>query len=77
MNKDKTKSDSHARSLLKGITWRVLATTTTILIAFIITGDASSAFTIGGIEFFGKLLLYYLHERVWEYVPRGFFRINS
>ena len=63
--------ESHARSILKGITWRILATATTVTIAFFITGDVQSALTIGGIEFFGKLLLYYLHERAWQIVPLG------
>ena len=63
--------ESHARSILKGVTWRILATATTVTIAFFITGDVQSALTIGGIEFFGKLLLYYLHERAWQIVPVG------
>ncbi len=63
--------ESHLRSLLKGITWRILATTTTICIAYIITGEIGDALKIGMIEFFGKLLIYYLHERAWQIVPRG------
>lgn len=56
--------ESHLRSVLKGVTWRVLATSTTVTIAYFITGDVKSALSIGGIEFFGKLGLYYLHERI-------------
>ena len=63
--------ESHLRSVLKGITWRILATTTTISIAYFITGDVKSALSIGGIEFFSKLALYYLHERAWQLAPRG------
>ncbi len=66
--------ESHLRSVLKGVTWRILATLTTVTIAFFITGDVKSALTIGGIEFFGKLLLYYLHERAWQMVPSGSIR---
>jgi len=66
--------ESHLRSILKGFTWRVLATATTVTIAYLITGDVSSALTIGGIEFVGKLLLYYFHERAWQMVPRGTIR---
>ena len=66
--------ETRLRSLLKGISWRIIATTTTIAIAYFITGDVSSAMSIGFVEFFGKLLLYYVHERAWQLAPRGTFR---
>lgn len=66
--------ESHLRSILKGFTWRILATLTTVTIAFFITGDVRSALAIGGIEFVGKLLLYYLHERAWQLLPTGTIR---
>ncbi len=66
--------ESHIRSLLKGLTWRVVATSTIIAIAYFTTGDISLALEIGFIEFFLKLLLYYLHERAWQLVPRGTIR---
>lgn len=63
--------ESHLRSILKGLTWRVIATSTIIAIAYFKTGDVTMALEIGAIEFFIKLLLYYLHERAWQVVPRG------
>lgn len=63
--------ESHLRSILKGLSWRFIATGTIILIAWFTTGDISMALEIGAIEFFIKFLLYYLHERVWQLVPRG------
>ena len=63
--------ESHLRSILKGLTWRVVATTTIILIAYFAIGDVQMALQIGFIEFFVKLLLYYLHERAWQSIPRG------
>lgn len=57
--------ESHTRSLLKGVTWRVLATTTTVVIAWFVTGEVAQAFQIGFVEFFAKLAIYYMHERVW------------
>ena len=67
-------TESHLRSILKGLTWRIIATTTTVTIAYLITGEVDQALTIGGIEFFGKLLIYYLHERAWQLAPRGSLR---
>ncbi|MCB0665943.1 MAG: DUF2061 domain-containing protein [Saprospiraceae bacterium] len=63
--------ESHLRSVLKGITWRVIATSTTITIAYLITGHIGDSLKIGAIEFIGKVLIYYLHERAWQLVPRG------
>ena len=69
--------ESHVRSLLKGLTWRFLATGTTMTIAWATTGDMSLALKIGGIEFFAKFFVYYLHERVWLLVPAGTFQSRS
>ncbi len=68
---DPIRRESHLRSLLKGVSWRILATTTTVGIAFLLTGDWRSALSIGALEFFAKILLYYVHDRVWQLVPRG------
>ena len=66
--------ESHIRSVLKGLTWRIVATSTTVTIAYIVTGETKTALTIGGIEFLGKIFIYYLHERAWLLVPRGTIR---
>mmetsp|Transcript_16597 Transcript_16597/g.38331 ORF Transcript_16597/g.38331 Transcript_16597/m.38331 type:complete len:111 (+) Transcript_16597:243-575(+) len=57
--------DSHLRSLAKGLTWRFVASGTTIVIAKIVTGETKVAFQIGFLEFFAKIGIYYLHERIW------------
>ena len=66
--------ESHLRSVLKAFSWRVVATTTTASIAYLITGQLDTALMIGGIEFFFKIFVYYAHERLWQLVPRGTFR---
>lgn len=71
MKADTNYRESHLRSILKGLTWRIVATSTIILIAYFTIGDISIAFKIGFVEFFVKLILYYLHERAWQMVPRG------
>lgn len=63
--------ESHLRSLMKALSWRILATTTTAVIAFVVTGKVEAALLIGGIEFFAKFVVYYVHERAWQLVPRG------
>lgn len=59
------KEESHLRSLLKGFTWRLVASTTTITISWYITGQVQTALQIGFIEFFFKIFIFYVHERVW------------
>ncbi len=66
--------ETHIRSILKGMSWRILASATTIGIAYSITGDTSIALGIGGIEAVLKIFFYYLHERAWQLVPRGTIR---
>lgn len=61
--------DSRLRSLLKAFSWRILATLTTATIAFFVIGEIVTAVVIGGIEFFLKFFIYYLHERAWQHVP--------
>ena len=68
------RKESHLRSVLKGLTWRVVATTTIILIVYFKTGNIKGALEIGAIEFVIKFLLYYLHERAWQSFPRGSIR---
>lgn len=63
---------SHIRSLLKGVSWRIVATTDTILVVLLVTclsGHCSieNALKIGAAEFLIKLAVYYVHERIWEY----------
>ncbi|MEK7706466.1 MAG: DUF2061 domain-containing protein [Verrucomicrobiota bacterium] len=67
--------EKHYRSLIKAISWRVTGTLDTILISFVITGQAKWAFTIGFVELFTKVFLYYIHERIWNRLSFG--RIKS
>jgi len=53
------------RHLVKSITWRIIATLTTILLAWLLTGDTTIALKFGAIEVILKIVMYYVHERVW------------
>lgn len=67
----------HIRSIIKGITWRVVGTMDTMLIAFVLSGKILLALSIGGIEVVTKMILYYLHERAWLKIEWGRHRANS
>lgn len=63
--------ESAWRSFVKALTWRVLATADTILLAFFFTGSIRTAFSIGGLEVITKSVLYVLHERGWQWLKLG------
>lgn len=53
------------RHLAKTVTWRVIGTIDTMLLAWLISGDPITGLKVGGIEVVTKMILYYLHERAW------------
>jgi len=56
---------SHKRHIMKTITWRLVGTIDTILIGWVISGNPLIGLKIGSVEIITKMILYYLHERVW------------
>lgn len=53
------------RHLLKTITWRIVGTIDTMILGWIVSGDLKVGLTIGSFEVVTKMILYFLHERVW------------
>jgi uncharacterized membrane protein len=56
---------SRLRHVMKTITWRFVGTIDTIILGWLISGRAEIGISLGGIELVTKMILYYLHERVW------------
>ena len=69
--------NSQKRHIAKTITWRLVGTVDTMVIAWIISGDPMTGFQIGGIEAITKMLMYYVHERVWHNTTYGLEPIHS
>ncbi|MDD4855062.1 MAG: DUF2061 domain-containing protein [Sulfuricurvum sp.] len=67
--------DKHYRSVLKAVSWRTVGTIDTMVIAFFITGNLIWALSIGSIEVFTKIVLYYFHERIWDTTNFGRIKI--
>ena len=59
-------SDSKKKSIMKAITWRVVATTDTFLISWLLTGQWKLGVGIAGLEVVTKMFTYYFHERAWS-----------
>jgi adenylylsulfate kinase len=60
------RNESHLRSVIKAISWRVTGTIDTFLISWLITGTLAMATGIALTEILTKVFLYYVHERVWS-----------
>ena len=65
------RGETKRRSIVKAITWRTLGTIDTIVIAYVLTGEIKTALSIGGIEVFTKMILYFFHERIWNMIKWG------
>ncbi len=64
-------AEKASRSIAKTVSWRTVGTLDTIIISYFITGDLTMAASIGSIELFTKMALYYFHERAWNKISFG------
>jgi sulfate adenylyltransferase subunit 1 (EFTu-like GTPase family)/uncharacterized membrane protein len=64
-------TETHARSLAKAVSWRATGSVDTFLVAFVISGSPKLAGSVAVTEIVTKILIYYLHERVWALIPWG------
>ncbi len=63
--------DSRTRALAKAATWRLLATAITATCAWLVTGEAVCAASIGALDTVVKFGTYYFHERLWDRASFG------
>ena len=63
--------ETHRRSFIKGVSWRVLGSIDTFLLSWFFTGSVKAAGAIASTEVITKVLLYYFHERVWTSIKWG------
>jgi len=68
--------ETNFRSIAKGITWRVVATSTTMIIVYLFFGNLELAIATGLLETVAKIALYWGHEKVWQKVRWGRKRIE-
>ena len=66
-----TEKERWSRSFLKSVSWRIIGTLDTIIISYVITGKIAFALSIGAIELVTKMILYVVHERLWNKVNWG------
>ena len=61
----KKKELTYKRHILKTLTWRVVGTIDTMILGWVVSGDPMVGVTIGSFEVVTKMILYFLHERIW------------
>jgi uncharacterized membrane protein len=59
------------RSFAKALSWRILASTFSLVLVFIITGDIAASGLVGIFDFAIKTFAYYFHERAWAHINWG------
>lgn len=69
--------ETRFRSVTKGASWRIFATFATVILVFMFTGEFVLAIGVGLSEVILKLILYYLHERIWNRISWGKFSPNN
>ncbi len=68
--------DTNIRSIAKGISWRIIASFTTMGIVYIFFGNVKLAVATGLVETITKIAFYWGHERIWQKVKWGRKRIE-
>ena len=63
--------DTQKRTIIKTITWRIIATITTIITIYFWTGSWTKSFGAGIVANALKTILYYIHERIWNWTDFG------
>jgi uncharacterized membrane protein len=59
------------RSITKAISWRIIATLTTMTLVYVFSGNLVLGTLVGVGELFVKTIVYYVHERIWNWSSFG------
>ena len=70
-------AESNKRHVFKTFSWRFIGTIDTIILSWVISGNPFTGLKIGGAEVGTKMILYYLHEKLWYRVNFGLNRKNQ
>lgn len=68
-------NESRLKSILKAISWRIIATSTTFALAYTVfsstgcEGALEKSTIVALLEMSFKIVIYYFHERIWLKVP--------
>ena len=63
--------DSNARSIVKAVSYRLLGSTTTGLIFYVLTRKGGLSLGAGALDMVLKIAAYFVHERIWNHIEFG------
>lgn len=63
--------ETHFRSVMKGVSWRVIATLVTTFVVWLISGEIGMALLAAASDSAVKIGLFWGHERIWQRVKWG------
>ena len=63
--------ETHLRSVMKGVSWRVIATLVTTFVVWLISGEIGMALFAAASDSLVKIGLFWGHERMWQRVQWG------
>ena len=63
--------ETHLRSIVKGVSWRFIATMVTALVVYVYSGELAAAAIVGSIDAVAKIVLFWGHERIWQQIRWG------
>lgn len=69
--------NSNKRHIFKTFSWRCIGTLDTMIFGWLLTGNPLAAFKIGVLETISKMILYYLHEKIWYKFNYGLNKRNN
>ena len=59
-------NETRKRSITKTITWRIIALSSTFIITYLFLGNFQQSLVITILLNFTAIVLYYIHERIWN-----------
>ena len=63
--------ETHKRSVIKSISYRLLGSFVTMLIVFVFTRRLALSLGVGIFELLAKFACFYIHERIWTKIKWG------
>jgi uncharacterized membrane protein len=63
--------ETHARSIAKAVSYRILGSAITAFIFFALTGKATLSLGAGALDVVLKIGAYFVHERIWTHISFG------
>lgn len=63
--------ESHSRTLMKSITWRIIAVIVAFIVAYAFTRKPLESGGIAIVANLINMIIYYIHERIWNKISFG------